>query len=543
MGNCCSYQCPSTKLATTQPNFIGPGVTCPLPSDKNVGKAPQHYWAINDPTIPDNLYIKGICTSELTKNIDWALTCPCNGEFDVTPVRTRGDTISNLTCNVDTKYSIDGKTSCNIDNCEGQPCGNGSCSGGQVGTGHCHAKGVTPACVRMKFLGDPSTCCLLAAADKQTWPGTNNRLQDSTISGIPPLGWSDDYMNGSNYSCDPATQDYSNSQGENICPSAVAQRCSAQDSDTRDQWNPNTGLCFNYINSTRNLNTIQTPALVLKTTVDALNSKFPGSSVLASSDADIQTYTSNLLQACSSVPGACDSGLNTMCGNYTRQDIIDAYNRYTSNPSDIQAKNIYSACGCHLPADQYSNWAGDIDQTCDPLCQLAGSIPKGSTLGQKDQCTQSVCIMDQISVDVINSNIGDGVSFNMVCPGCSGGTCSCIFSQDTVNVLNSNVGKGINFSADCNTCAIQPDSNSPARTPIQCPNGQGTTSGGGSGTSGSGGTSTSKKWYEKHRDLLIGVLVGIAVLMIILIIFFSSSSSSSPSEGGDIQNYFDAYSF
>ena len=78
--------------------------------------------------------------------------------------------------------------------------------------------------------------------------------------------------------------------------------------------------------------------------------------------------------------------------------------------------------------------------------------------GTKAFCSQSLCILDNITVDIINSQTGD-INFNTLCGNCKGGNCRCVFSNINIFQSGSSVGN-INFEQNCGSCST-PDPNSP----------------------------------------------------------------------------------
>lgn len=106
-------------------------------------------------------------------------------------------------------------------------------------------------------------------------------------------------------------------------------------------------------------------------------------------------------------------------------------------------------CGCFTPPDQLllvgmtgTNRSNDnvSDTTlCDPLCTNPNSIKRFSNFNRTGdfnlylQCKANVCIIDNISITSIDSDIP--ATFTQVCPGCNvpGSTeaCMCIIDTDT----------------------------------------------------------------------------------------------------------------
>lgn len=152
-----------------------------------------------------------------------------------------------------------------------------------------------------------------------------------------------------------------------------------------------------------------------------------------------------LLSVCidQSMPGVCDTFLDSYCSSVSRQDATD--DRFLS-----------SLCGCYVPPDptylQYTT--GTIEcleglpgcvacegdgcygqPACDPLCHRALTVQKyNKNVGSVIDCPQNVCVIDGTNASVGNTPI----SFINVCTGCQEGDgCICIVNEP--DELNDNV--------------------------------------------------------------------------------------------------------
>lgn len=132
---------------------------------------------------------------------------------------------------------------------------------------------------------------------------------------------------------------------------------------------------------------------------------------------------------CCKYPGICQEGLQTICANRTTK-------RISLNPKTAQW------CGCHLPTPEYEDYAArfNIPPQCSSICNRGDVIPITGINGYPIQCTQNVCIIDDVTVNVISSQIGGGIAFDQVCANCPAGGCSCIVSNTTVDIANSTIG-------------------------------------------------------------------------------------------------------
>lgn len=132
---------------------------------------------------------------------------------------------------------------------------------------------------------------------------------------------------------------------------------------------------------------------------------------------------------CCPYPGICQNGLATICSNFSSQ-------RLSLNPA------VSQWCGCHLSPLEYADYSTkyNIPPQCTPMCNRVGTIPIVGINGEPVNCQQDICLIDGITVNLINSQIGGGIDFNQICGGCGIGQCSCIVEGTTVDVLNSTIG-------------------------------------------------------------------------------------------------------
>lgn len=132
------------------------------------------------------------------------------------------------------------------------------------------------------------------------------------------------------------------------------------------------------------------------------------------------------------VPGVCDTFLNDYCDQFSRQDLVTG-----------QEVNR-SWCGCYVPPDPsilpYANQLvsplpscpndPNPGAACDPLCRASTAVKKSCLeSGQLYTCPQNVCVINNVSIDVSNSEAGT-VNINTLCSGCDEG-CLCIVDVDS----------------------------------------------------------------------------------------------------------------
>jgi hypothetical protein len=136
-----------------------------------------------------------------------------------------------------------------------------------------------------------------------------------------------------------------------------------------------------------------------------------------------------LLDACKSMPGVCEPVQSYMC-NQCNRDQITSSNAFltfcgcVSNP--VLTNNTF-----------YNNTMSNFDPACDPLCTNSKAIQNvDTTTGITDQCNANVCVIDNVSINAVNTTFGQLPSFTQVCPACADGTgnCVCIINANFSNI-------------------------------------------------------------------------------------------------------------
>lgn len=132
-------------------------------------------------------------------------------------------------------------------------------------------------------------------------------------------------------------------------------------------------------------------------------------------------------------------------GRFCRKPLIELCSNYTRN--DTLNSNIKQMCGCYLPDINYSD---DQVRSCDTLCSNSSTIQYYSNSEQiiPTQCITNACIIDNITIESINSNVGD-ITFNQICPFCRGAAnCQCIINDVNIITRNSSIGT-VTISQNC----------------------------------------------------------------------------------------------
>jgi hypothetical protein len=177
-----------------------------------------------------------------------------------------------------------------------------------------------------------------------------------------------------------------------------------------------------------------------------------------------QQQQTSIVNACVQVPGICDLPAKTMCANCSRKDLA-------SNP------DLLSLCGCQASTTDPLDVRiyGTISPPCDPLCAMAKvSQTVNLTNGVQVECTDAVCVMDNISVSAARSEVG-GVSFTQVCPACEAlkGAdigCKCIVDVSIPGIINTvGISGSTTFRQYCpNALCLLLNSTTQQLEPIPC---------------------------------------------------------------------------
>ena len=347
--------------------------------------------------------------------------------------------------------------------------------------------------------------------------------------------------------CDPQFASFSS----NTCDGPMAGLCSTPenyynlggivDNTNFKQWKSSKGgtpgSCYNYAVASASESG---KLLTLEQSLMSLNRKYP-INALGDAPQDIIDAWLGIEDACSLNIGLCDATLSTICQGFTRDEISKA----GENLSDPSNQILYAACACHLPATQYLDYAGIIEEgaynECDPLCLGPSAIHKGTATGQEATCKETNCVIDDVTINIINSQTGD-INFDQICGDGSGS--NCYFSDINVFEEASTVGN-IDMSQNCSACFVYSSDNPYNPTPIDCRTG---------GkpvppvpTAGPGWSKIFKEIGEQlrgswtnlqgwlHHDPkstfpIVGVVVLVILLAFVLVLFFSIAHSRSNSK-------------
>lgn len=147
---------------------------------------------------------------------------------------------------------------------------------------------------------------------------------------------------------------------------------------------------------------------------------------------------------CCPYPSVCQGVLSAVCRGFTAR-------RLSLNPEAAKL------CGCHLPASEYNDYVSryQVNIPCTPTCSYPGTVPITDTRGAPYSCTQNVCLITDLSVNLVDSQVDQNLDISQLCSNCSssaaGGvaTCACIVEGDSLTLINSKVSGNVNISTSC----------------------------------------------------------------------------------------------
>lgn len=169
-----------------------------------------------------------------------------------------------------------------------------------------------------------------------------------------------------------------------------------------------------------------------------------------------------LYNICSNAPGLCNSFLRQFCSPFTGDQL-------TREPA------LANWCGCYLPDSEYETYVTQyqVNRECTPYCIREGAVPLARASGTSPSpCTQNTCIIDDVTIRLERSSVGQGVNFSQFCGNCGEGTtCSCILSGASIEVINSRIGGQIDLSQNCSGSSLCYIDVGPTQIQVPCATG------------------------------------------------------------------------
>lgn len=150
------------------------------------------------------------------------------------------------------------------------------------------------------------------------------------------------------------------------------------------------------------------------------------------------SFQNNISGFCKNNPEACAPALTKLCENYTVLEL-------STQP------NISKLCGCYLPPIQYArsqNLFG-LPRQCQPICNTGDAVRYiNPQTYQQEICTNSTCIIDNITINLLNSTAGN-INLTQFCSSCGISTpCSCRISDVNISVVDAAL-KNITLDQKC----------------------------------------------------------------------------------------------
>jgi hypothetical protein len=168
---------------------------------------------------------------------------------------------------------------------------------------------------------------------------------------------------------------------------------------------------------------------------------------------------------CCPYPGLCQAMLRNQGEGHSVQQL-------SGNPE------LTRWFGCYLPEAEYEEYSAkyNIQPACSPTCNRISTIPEVGINDQAITCTQSVCIIDNVTANLLDSTVAGGVSIDQICAGCAGGgglgTCACMASDVNLDITNSTInGLVVPLAQICGNYTCQqsnPSAVGPAMVTIPC---------------------------------------------------------------------------
>jgi hypothetical protein len=351
--------------------------------------------------------------------------------------------------------------------------------------------GTTPQCQRIAYNGDTKLCCAANLSAKTPYT-TDGKVILS--NGCPASDHSQPQC-AYNTTCNPS---YSWSTPQ--CDDSMAELCSVPvnyksliANDNWEQWsNDPSSICYQYVTS--NLSSSSGVNKTISNTLRYLNGQFPLSYYTSwQNNKNAVTAWQNVLNAVNKAQSpASNQALSEVCSTFTRDQLS---NMSSSVPGEAL---VLQACGCHLPDDQYMEFTGIIDEgsyhSCDPLCITGNAIKMFTSNNQPVLCKQTNCIIDDVVINMINSNQYGNIVFDQQCKGGA----SCYFSsQDDLEKTSSSVDVG----KQCGKCYLITDPKNPVE--VAC------------------GSNANIPWWKKFWDKYKDITIGAVILIVLIFIVFA----------------------
>lgn len=290
--------------------------------------------------------------------------------------------------------------------------GNGLCG---YGSGSCSWGGARYRCRRDAFNGDPLRCC----RNSKSIQGAALYCFESSSKAktCNPI-----YRGFGQPSCVPLMADYCSNDSEEAMTAKWVGTAQTKD-------------CLRYVSENAGNLGFYGDVIESMVTRYLLTENKPITSP-TSDGALHDPFIDTIVQVCRENAGACDDVLLQKCAGVTREQLG-------------QNVNLANLCGCFLDDAEYTKFSSfGVDRVCDPLCVIGSSVKPLNTEtfnpAEFLACQDSICIIDDITIQVLANSVTGDITFSQVCGSCSGGqstgSCRCYVTDVTVQAINSLVG-------------------------------------------------------------------------------------------------------
>lgn len=307
--------------------------------------------------------------------------------------------------------------------------------------------GKSTRCTRTAFNGNGVLCCA----------ANGGKTKGITTDGI--VIKTNDMKIGN--TCKPEQRSWSSSG----CDNSMSELCSVPQNHGPGLNNTDFELwkkgeiCNAYVSSDDSSSSGKNKVII--NSVNAINQKYPLTNFTNFSQQAIDVWNGVQSAISSGAPNGANDALLSVCKPFNRKFLSSL------NSADSKEAIPMNLCGCHMKGTEYLKYAGTIQEgayrSCDPLCVKEGTVPLFSK-GVPQTCTQSNCVIDDITVNLINSTVDGGINLSQQCPGKN-----CYFSEPQILDNQGKIKEEI--SANCDRCFIYKNSNPFNPEEVDCKSG------------------------------------------------------------------------
>ena len=114
--------------------------------------------------------------------------------------------------------------------------------------------------------------------------------------------------------------------------------------------------------------------------------------------------------------------IGTVCGKYPFlcvDFLPDACNTVTSDQLAYLSPDVRSWCGCYMNEKEYKKYNDlSIPTECTPACNSPGTIPLIDGNQRPKICKDTICVIDDLNINITDSTYPGGFNFNQLCRSC-----------------------------------------------------------------------------------------------------------------------------